>query len=256
MEDYLVTIGVPIYGVAKYIERCAISLFEQTYSNIEYVFVDDCTPDNSVDLLKQVLEKYPQRKNQVKIIRHEKNKGLAGARNTVLDKATGDFILHVDSDDYIDTGCIAKLVEKQKEEDFDIVQFEFIRLKPTTKQVIELKDVNSTHELCLAQLGRRRWWNVWGEFIRTSLYVENDIRLLEGANMGEDYQQTPRLSYYANKVAVLHEPLYYYDCTNEGAYSASFKEKTRRQDDQSSFVLWNFFKDKGQEYVDEWKRLA
>ena len=73
MEFKKVSILVPVYGVEKYIERCARSLFEQTYDNIEYIFVDDCTKDRSIEILQKVLEDYPNRKNQVKILHHEKN---------------------------------------------------------------------------------------------------------------------------------------------------------------------------------------
>lgn len=72
MEIKKVSILVPVYGVEKYIERCARSLFEQTYDNIEYIFVDDCTKDRSIEILQKVLEDYPNRKNQVKILNHEK----------------------------------------------------------------------------------------------------------------------------------------------------------------------------------------
>ena len=101
MEIKKVSILVPVYGVEKYIERCARSLFEQTYDNIEYIFVDDCTKDRSIVILQKVLEGYPNRKNQVKILHHEKNRGLSAARNTALDASTGDYLMHVDSDDYL-----------------------------------------------------------------------------------------------------------------------------------------------------------
>lgn len=97
----LVSILVPIYGTEKYIERCTRSLFEQSYSNIEFVFVNDYTPDRSVEILKSILEKYPQQKSNTKIISHDKNRGVAAARNTLLDNATGDYVMWVDSDDYI-----------------------------------------------------------------------------------------------------------------------------------------------------------
>lgn len=106
---------VPIYGVEKYIERCARSLFEQTYENLEYIFVDDCTPDKSIEILERVMEDYPNRKEQVRIIRHEHNRGLAAARNTALDAATSPFITHVDSDDYLSLDAIRLFVEKQME---------------------------------------------------------------------------------------------------------------------------------------------
>ena len=97
-----VSMLIPIYGVEKFIERCAISLFEQTYQNIEYIFVNDCTKDDSINVLERVINRYPNRKPFVRIINHTQNKGLAGARNTAVANATGEFIMHVDSDDYVD----------------------------------------------------------------------------------------------------------------------------------------------------------
>lgn len=95
-----ISLLIPVYGVEKYIERCARSLFGQTYQNIEYIFVDDCTKDSSIAVLKKVLDDYPFRKEQVTIIHHNFNKGLSAARNTAFNHATGDYIIHVDSDDY------------------------------------------------------------------------------------------------------------------------------------------------------------
>ena len=97
-----VSIIVPIYNVEKYIERCAVSLFEQTYSNIEYVFVNDCTPDQSITVLKRVIDCYPHRASQTKIINHDYNCGVAISRNTALEHSTGEFVCQVDPDDYIE----------------------------------------------------------------------------------------------------------------------------------------------------------
>ena len=85
-----VSVIVPVYGVEKYIERCARSLFEQTLDDIEYIFVDDCSPDRSIEILNQVIGEYPGRKDQVQIIHHASNQGLALARQTGLKAATGE----------------------------------------------------------------------------------------------------------------------------------------------------------------------
>ena len=87
----IVSIIVPLYNVEKYIERCAISLFEQSYPNIEYVFVNDCTPDKSINVLGRVVGRYPNRSSQTKIINHDRNRGVAVSRNTGLDHCTGEF---------------------------------------------------------------------------------------------------------------------------------------------------------------------
>jgi glycosyltransferase involved in cell wall biosynthesis len=78
-EPYTVSILVPVYGVEKYIERCARSIFEQTYHNLDIVFVDDCSPDKSIEILKHVLEEYPNRKAQTRIIQHAHNRGFASS---------------------------------------------------------------------------------------------------------------------------------------------------------------------------------
>ena len=97
MSTPLISIIVPVYNVSRYIERCARSLFEQSLNDIEYIFVDDCSPDNSIEILHQILSDYPSRMAQVKIISHEKNRGVAAARNTGLKLASGEFIAQCDS---------------------------------------------------------------------------------------------------------------------------------------------------------------
>ena len=116
-----VSVIVPVYGVEKYIERCDRSLFEQTLEDIEFIFVDDCTPDKSIEILKNVLEDYPLRKKQVLIISHEKNMGLPIARQSGLKVASGDYIIHCDSDDWVDTTMYEKMYNKAIEDGSDVV---------------------------------------------------------------------------------------------------------------------------------------
>ena len=113
MNDSIkVSIIIPVYGVEKYIEKCARSLFEQTYSNIEYIFVNDKSKDDSIDILKKILTAYPDRKAQVRIVEHEKNKGLSQARETGIGYASGMYLMHVDSDDYIEPNMVELCVDK------------------------------------------------------------------------------------------------------------------------------------------------
>ena len=83
------SVVVPVYNVSKFIERCARSLFEQTLDDIEFIFVDDCSPDDSIDILRRVMLDYPERKDNIHIIRHSINKGLPAARNSGLSTARG-----------------------------------------------------------------------------------------------------------------------------------------------------------------------
>lgn len=221
---YKVSILVPIYGVEKYIERCAVSLFEQTYEDIEYIFVNDCTKDNSIAILKEVIERYPVRKPQVRIIEHEQNKGLGGARNTAVAASTGTFIMHVDSDDYVDKEIVRKFIDKQQSEDYDIVTCDIVCVGPNYNQYIKSLEATSPKDFAAMTIRHSVRNSVWGRLIRRSLYTDNYIEVQNGINMSEDLQVIPFLFYNSTKIGFLHEFLHFYDCTNINSYTYSFSE--------------------------------
>lgn len=110
--EYSVSVIIPVYNVGKFIERCARSLMEQTMDNVEYIFVDDASPDNSIQILQKVLADYPNRRDNVRILTHAENKGLPAARNTGLAVATGEYIFHCDSDDFVEPDMLEQLYGK------------------------------------------------------------------------------------------------------------------------------------------------
>lgn len=117
-----VSIIVPIYNVSKYVIRCIDSIINQTYTNIECILVDDCSPDNSMILLEQRLKLY-QGNIDFKIIHHKQNKGLSEARNTGTYESTGDYLFYLDSDDEIQPNCIKTLTTlAEKYPEVEIVQ--------------------------------------------------------------------------------------------------------------------------------------
>lgn len=250
-DNYKVSILVPIYGVERYIERCAISLMEQTYGNVEFVFVDDCGKDRSMEILREVVSRYPDRAESVKIIRHEHNRGLAAARNTAIAAASGEFIMHVDSDDWVDKTIVEKLVRRQQQTGADIVMTDYKAAYPDHEDIIIFPEANDNNDLCVKQLYTRQRWCVWAQIVRRRLYIDNAIRAREGCNMGEDLHTSPRLSYCAKHgISYLHEPLYYYNMCNESSYTTSFNENICRQVDGGYDELEEFFADKGASYID------
>lgn len=225
MKNYLVSICVPVYGVEKYIERCAVSLFEQTYKNIEYIFVNDCTKDNSMVILNEVVKRYPNRQSQIHILNHEHNRGLAAARNTAVDAVHGEFLMHVDSDDYIDIKTVDLLVKEQMRTGASLLSFDVMQIKSKSKEVIRQPDFVNNRQMAKMLLSRQCLITVWGRFIETSIYRENSIRACEGYNMGEDYLVMPRLAYFAKAVCIFHKVLYFYNCINELSYCSNGSSK-------------------------------
>ena len=117
-----VSILIPIYKAEQYIEECLQSVFEQTYDNIEYILVDDASPDHSIDIVNQTIRKYQEKSQSVKIIINKKNLGIAKTRNILLNNATGDYIYFVDSDDFIKNNTIELFVSTALKENADIVR--------------------------------------------------------------------------------------------------------------------------------------
>ncbi len=120
-ERILISVIIPVYRVEAYIERCVRSLMEQTLDEVEYIFVDDCSPDKSVSVLERVLKDYPLRQGQTHILRHATNRGLPAARNTGLDAAIGDYIFHCDSDDYLETDALQAMYDTAQKANAEIV---------------------------------------------------------------------------------------------------------------------------------------
>ena len=95
----LVSVIVPVYNVEKYIGECARSLFAQTLEEVEYIFVNDCTPDGSMEVVRKIMEEFPGRADAVKFVDKPRNQGLPAARKSGLELAEGVYIAHCDSDD-------------------------------------------------------------------------------------------------------------------------------------------------------------
>lgn len=117
-----VSVCIPVYNVEKLIERCARSLFEQTLKDgIEFIFVDDCTPDKSINVVKRVLEEYPERHTQVKFLRNARNSGQTLSRMAAFETAQGEYIICCDSDDWVDKDLYAQMLAKAEAEKLDLV---------------------------------------------------------------------------------------------------------------------------------------
>ena len=213
-----ITIAVPVYNVESFIERCAISLFEQTYESIDYLFIDDCTPDDSIGVLKRTINIYPHRKDHVRIIRHTHNRGLAAARNTAVDNCQTEFLMHVDSDDWLEKDAVEILVNEQQKGNYDIVTGNAIIHHSDRKEELRhIKHIDK-ESLILECIKPSISHVIWGRLIRRVLYIDNRVAALEGINIGEDHQVIPQLFYYAKSFSFIDEFIYNYDCTNQNSY--------------------------------------
>ena len=241
IEQPKVSILVPVYGVERYIERCTESLMEQTYEDIEYIFVDDATPDRSIEILEDVVARSPKRRSQVRILQHKNNKGISAARNTAVAAAVGMYMLHVDSDDYIAKEAIEKLVYAAQTSKADIVIFDTIELRKDGEVLLKAEYENRETYIkgLLQHTNRCAHWN---KFYRTDFYKHTGIQSVENVRLGEDYAVTPRLVHQAKKISVLHEGLYYYETRNQSSYVHNLNRAAIESQHLADRVLVDYFR--------------
>ena len=203
-----VSVITPVYKVEEYIDQCARGLLGQTLQDIEFIFVDDCTPDGSMEVLERVLEEFPERRHQVKIFRNEVNKGLPFTRSVGIRNATGDYIIHCDSDDWPEPDMYAKMYSKAKEENLDMVICQSCYVFPDH---LEFGVDRLGAEDVLGALIRQDMYNhVTDKLVARKAYDSSII--YPEKNMSEDTGLLIQLASNCNSFGYLYEPLYNYRC--------------------------------------------
>ena len=221
-----VSVIIPIYGVEKYIERCADSLFAQTLSDMEFIFVDDCTPDSSMELLNRKIEKnrlrFAEMHWQVRIVKMPTNSGLPAVRRHGIQLATGDFVIHCDSDDWPEKDMYETLYTKAIEGKYDIVFCDYYRSTENHRNAVsEAKYLNA-----VLLTGP-----VWNKLVKRNI-CENMHILYPSGNKGEDGVLMVQYSYYSNSKAYVQRPLYNYYVNSESITQEKSPEKKLRNLEQ------------------------
>lgn len=207
-----ISVICPIYNVEKYIERCARSLFEQTLDDIEYIFIDDCSPDKSVEIIESVLKDYPHRIPKTQIVRLQKNAGTANARKKGIALATGEYIANCDSDDWIDLNMYKLMYDEAVANDYDIVRCLFARCFETYNEKCYLipSEVYAKKEKVQSfQLMGYDFNSLCDKIIRRKIFTENDF-VYPISHMYEDNVIVTQAIYYSKKIGYIDNVLYYY----------------------------------------------
>lgn len=198
-----VSIIVPVYGVEKYIDKCLDSLVKQSLKEIEVIVVNDGTKDNSQKIIDKYVKKYPDKiKSFIK-----ENGGQGSARNYGLEKASGEYIGYVDSDDFIEKDMYKKLYNKAKEKDYDIV----VCGNYNVSEDYQNKNVdafisNYNSDLENIFFGKMA---VWNKIYKRDILVKNKLEFKEKV-WYEDLAFTLKAIMNSNNFAFIDEPLYDY----------------------------------------------
>ena len=200
----MVSIIVPIYNIEGYIRECIDSILAQTYPDFELILVDDGSPDNC----GRICDEYAGKDVRIKVI-HKENGGLTSARNAGLSVAKGDWIMHVDGDDWIEPDMIESLIEAAKVTEADLVFGDYINYGPYAGNH-KLPTWSTDKKDSMSRYIAYSMTTIWGSIAKRSLYTEHSLKSPDGVSYCEDFHLIVRLGHFANKIVNVHRPFYHY----------------------------------------------
>ena len=224
----LVSVVVPVYGVERFVARCIESLLAQTWQDLEIIVVDDCSTDNSLEIITSIIARQPDCCKHVKILRHNVNKGLPAARNTGMEVASGEYLFHCDGDDYVEPEMIERMMSVAQRSKADIVYCDWWLAYDKDRRYMRQPLCGTPAEALRAIMEGRMKYNVWNKLVRRRLYTDNHISFPAGYGMGEDMTMI-RLFAVAESVAYIPEALYNYVKTNSGAMTETMSADALKQ---------------------------
>lgn len=235
-KEFLVSVIIPVYQVSDYVERCLLSVMNQTYTYIECIIVDDCSPDDSIAKCERLIDSY-EGPIKFKIHHHERNRGLSAARNTGTDAATGDYIFYFDSDDKISIECLERLVKAaQLHPECEMVLGNILVYEIDGKERIVIgneiplrlhknETIVSYYHQQLIPIA------AWNKLIKRSFINDNHINFKEGIII-EDYHWMFYVLKYLSDIIILKDITYHY-YKREG----SIMTGSGKQDYASSYYI-------------------
>jgi glycosyltransferase involved in cell wall biosynthesis len=237
-----VSVITPVYNCEKYIQRAIVSLMEQTLDDVEYIIIDDGSTDSSLNIIKSVLEKYKHR--NVKLISRP-NCGVAATRDEGMSLATGEYTIHLDSDDWAEVSWLEDMYNKAISECADIVVCEYnvVTKLYKSKHLAQFVSNNKLENIKSLLIGKICNSN-WNKLTKRQLYTANKIKFLQDINMGEDFLVSLKLFYYSKKISIINRPLYNYYIGNEESLTISYSKKSLHDLSKAVGLSEQFCRDK------------
>lgn len=232
------SIIIPIYKVEKYIERCILSIMQQTYRGVEIecILVDDCSPDQSMSLVNKLMDKYFG-DISFKIIRHDMNRGLSAARNTGVLHAQGDYVMFIDSDDYLVPDSIQYFFDNYLfYPDVDMIMGNVKDCKSGNLLISKIqppKFIDDLDVIFSSALRCQLYLYAWNKLIKRQLLLDSNIFFEEGI-LYEDQCWSYQLFSEISSLLLLPRVTYVYENNPNSIVNANFTQG------QAEKVIWSY----------------
>ena len=215
MDNFKVSVIVPVYNSCEYIGSTLDSIINQDFSSFELIVIDDGSTDNSLEIIREKLSKSTI---SYEII-HQENAGVSCARNVGIEKATGEYLVFVDSDDYITGNHLSELYNGETE--FSLIQFIKKDGDKMSTPDHYSKRLMSCDEFIGKELKMEIYFNFWQLMYKTSIIKDNNIRFNPDVIYGEDTEFALKALIYGKEIAVSNEVTYYYIQHSDSAIKTS-----------------------------------
>lgn len=214
----LVSVIVPIYQSENYLRRCIDSILSQTLKDIEVLLVDDGSTDRSLD----ICEDYAQKDSRIRVF-SKSHSGVSDTRQMGLENAVGEYVIHCDSDDWMESEMLRLLFDRAKKDDADMVVCDYwIEGSNSHKKYIQFPWRFNANRPLEKQIGKLSF-HVWNKLVRRSLFFKYNICFPKNASMAEDVYVVMSLLNCSVKLEYVHSALYHYDCSiNENHITANY----------------------------------
>lgn len=210
-----VSLLIAVYNAQNYIEKCLVSIFNNSLiRDCEVIIVNDGSTDNTMNIINNIIKDYSSLK--IQIINHPVNKGISQTRNTALQNATGEYIIFLDSDDWVESNYLSELYNFAKQNDYDIVGCDLIHEYPEYSRNESQPLLNDKIECINDMLSCKTNGWLWIKLIKHKLILDNQLSFIDKINIMEDLIFSAKVFYYSTKIGYLQLPLYHYS-HNQGS---------------------------------------
>ena len=243
-DRYRISLIVPIYGVEKYIERFAESALGQTYQDLQFVFVNDGTKDRSMDILRNMIDRdYSHLKDRIVLI-DKQNEGLPAARKTGLEHAEGEYVLFADSDDWMETDAVEKVMKKADQTDADIIYFDLVKeYGHRTSYKKEREYTGATKDDFIVNIfNYKSFGYTVTKCFKRRLYTDNVIYIPK-LGMHEDIYLMSQIIFHAKSLVHVPEALYHYRKDNPDSFCAQDRLKRHVTSTTNLLDLYEHYRD-------------
>lgn len=252
-NSYEISVIVPIYKAEKFIERCLKSLFEQDFKSIEYILINDGTPDRSFEIAQTIVQK-SNRQRDVRLLENPMNIGVGKTRRRGMFEATGKYVIQIDSDDWIEPNMLSTLYKEIEKDKSDVVVCDYYISFLNNKKVYRKEEYRADidYNIRSIMLGKVHP-SLWNTLIRRNFYIENDLMPTGNVNMGEDFEMMFKVFLKTNKVSYVPIPLLYYTQYNTNSITKTMNQSHIDDTIRSIKIFEEILASTNNKYIEEFR---